>query len=269
MTLFKLKDRLFAEAEEGFEGSAGAEGSEESAEEGAEGSDSSEVEESEEGAESGNEEENKQAIALFKMLKDPNTSDLVIRQLAQKAGLLKEVETKQDVREAKRDLKAIVKEKLGDEYKFLADKLGDVMEAVLEEERLSQKGDIARIEAQNTEREVQNVLDKLARETKNESRKVESRMVELMDKFTIGKNISVEDYLRGLYAQATASRSSATVKGQMADRINRNSKDTASRLASPSSSSGSQGAGAGTTPSKKMGLNDSVNYALEQMNKRK
>lgn len=267
MKQFELNGPLFEEVQDGDTGGDDKEklsAKDEKAEtgndeEGAEGEDEGKEDDEEVSA-----EELKQAKSLYKLLKDPNTAGLVIKQLAEKEGLLNKVETKADVKAARKDLKEIIKEKLGKDFAFLADKLGEVFESVLEEERINNKAELSRIEASTLEDKTQGILDKFARETKGESRKHENRMIELMDKFVMGNNVTLEDYLRGLYAQATAGRQSATVKGQMADRITRNSKDAVSRLQSGSSGNDKQGA-----PKGKMSLNDSVNKALEQIAKDK
>lgn len=265
MKLFELPSRLFEEENE----TAGSTGNTEGNSEEQQAEESSE-ETPEETAE--NEEEEisaadlKQAKELFKLLKDPQTATNTIRVLAQRTGLL-DATTVKEVKENKKELKDIVKEKLGPEFAFLADKLSGVFESVLEEERATQNASVSRIEAANTEREVQSVLDKLARETKGESRKAESKMIELMSKFTIGSNTTLEEYLRGLHAQATAGRSSATVKGQMADKIRRNANDVSSRLNGNTTGSGNKGTV--EIPGKKMSLKESVNFAMAQLEKGK
>src|ERR1700677_4473413 len=80
------------------------------------------------------EAEVKEGRNLYKLLKDKNQRTNVIRILAQQVGLL-DAQTPKEVKQATKDLKTLVKEKLGKEYEFLSDKLGDVLESVLEAER--------------------------------------------------------------------------------------------------------------------------------------
>ncbi len=207
--------------------------------------------------------EKKEAHGLYKLLRDPSQQKNVVRILAQQSGLLNangEPTGKQTVAATRRDLKELVKEKLGPEYAFFSDKLTEVIGAALAEER-SYIDERLTTSAQNeVERETFTALDRLARETKGESKKFEDRMISLMDRIKPSENLSTYEYFKDLYTLASSGKVAASTKAQIADKINRNAGNAAERL-------NSKGTGKGGTPTgpEKKGLKASVEYALKQM----
>lgn len=211
-----------------------------------------------------NKKELKEAKYLYGLLKDPKTQSQVIEALAQKAGVkLGSIETKADVKEAKKDIKTLVKEKLGPEFAFVADKLADAMEAVLNEERQLNNEKLGALEATEIERETASALDKLARATNGDSRKVEARMISLMNSIHSSPDLSVYDYLKMLYTIASADRKAAATSRTMADKINRNRTNSSERL---SSRPGTGKEGTQTGPQRK-GIKAAVEYALKSLEK--
>ena len=80
------------------------------------------------------EDETQVAKDLFKALKDPEAAKIVIETLAKSAGIkIAEIETKKEEKAAIKSIKDTVIAELGEDYKFLADKLGSVMEKVVNE----------------------------------------------------------------------------------------------------------------------------------------
>src|SRR5262245_61270036 len=66
---------------------------------------------------------------LYKALRDPATRGPILAALAQQAGLqLGAAPSKVETREAARTIQQAVKESLGKEYEFLADRLGSAIE---------------------------------------------------------------------------------------------------------------------------------------------
>lgn len=196
---------------------------------------------------------------LYKLLKDPKTKDLVLTALAQNAGLLGEAQTKQEIREAKSSISDILTDSLGKEFAFLVPKLGPAIEKILEQEREVSAQQVGRLEAVQLETQTQSVLNKLAAESKGTSRALEGKMAALAQKFPASQDISVEEYVRGLYAMASSSHQKAPA-GRIAERINRNSKDVPSRLHSAT--------GAGKDSPRnlpKMNLNQAVSHAMKSL----
>jgi len=206
-----------------------------------------------------------EARRIYKLLQNPVTAKTLVRELARAEGLLEPDATKQEVKAAKASIKDILKEKLGDKYEFLIPQLSDALETILAGERETSQQSVQQIQIEATKRETADVLAKLARETKGESRKVESRMLELMNEFQIGPGVSIEKYLRGLYAQASSARDAKNVQNQKNDKIRRNANDVPSRLQSSSTGAeNTRGTVAGADPTKPMSLKDAVNFAVGQ-----
>lgn len=208
-----------------------------------------------------------EAKRIYKLLKDPTSAKQLVRELARAEGLLGEdaPTTRKEVAAAKASIKDILREKLGDKYDFLTPALAEAFETILAGERETQQQSIQQMQIDQTKRETTDVLAKLAKETKGESRKVESQMLALMNEFQIGPGVSIEKYLRGLYAQASSARTAQTAKNQNNDRIRRNANDAPSRL--QTSSSGTETVrttDTGVDPNKRLSLKESVALAVSQ-----
>jgi hypothetical protein len=170
--------------------------------------------------------------------------------------------TKSEAVVAKREIKEIIKEKLGDQYAFLSDKISDAFEAVLTQERQDQETRFAEIQRTNVERDVVTNYERLAKETKGESKKFEARMAQLSDEIPIG-NMDIRTYIDRLYTLAAGERKTSPQK--IADQIRRNSNDVAARLPK----GGATAVPEGKLPDKKMNLNESVAWATAQLSKGK
>jgi len=80
---------------------------------------------------------------LFKLLNNEKTAVGTLKTLANAAGVeLKDVETKKEVNVAAKTIKDKIREGLGDDYKFLGEKLGAVIESVLADAIKDQTKDI-------------------------------------------------------------------------------------------------------------------------------
>lgn len=202
----------------------------------------------------------KEAQTLYKLLLNPELRGGVVAALAEQTGLLRNqpLETKKEVEVAKKGIAEIIDEAIP-EYPGLSKKLGPVIESIIEAERNERAVEMEHITAQNVEKEVVSELDSLARETKGTSRKVEARMNQLMAEVSPGPNTTVKSYIRTLYTLATAGSASKTVSAEIADKIRRNANNAPDRLkTSPGTARTSE------MPSKKMSLNESVNWAINQ-----
>lgn len=203
-----------------------------------------------------------EARRLYKALRDPKTAGPIVAALAQQFKVdVGQLQTKKDVIEAKTTIKDAVKEALGTKYEFLADQLGSAIEKALEIERQSNDTRFAELQQSNIEREVVTAYDKLSRDTKGESKRLEARMASLAEEIPIGKQ-NVETYIRRLYDVASA-ETKGRVAARVADKIRRNAGDAPSRLRATPAGTDSP------LPTKKMNLNESVAYALEEITKGK
>jgi hypothetical protein len=208
------------------------------------------------------EQELAEARNLYKALKDPGTRSLVLNDLAKAAGITPD-STKKEIKEAKKGIEQILKETLGEGYNFMIPTLSKALEQILESEREERTASTQRVEAQVVQQQVDRALDRLARETKGDSRKVEARMVQLMNQFQASPDTDVYTYLQGIYNIATAGRSTKVATQKITEKINKNSKDAFARLPS---ARGTQLPN-GKVPDKKMSLNQSIKWAMDQMEK--
>jgi len=240
---------------------AGDEG-DESDESAGEVDDNEDLEESDEG--DGLEENQvKEARALYKLLNDPKTRIQTLTALSRASGLDK-AETKKEVTAAKKDLKEIVKTALGDEYAFLSEKLSTAFEQVLESERASNTEVLNRLQANQLEAETNTALERLSSETKGQSKKLENKMIALMDEILPAPGLSTYQYLKNLYRIAASDNSAASATSRMADKIRRNSRDAASRMHSVGRTSDNGKLPA--APAKK-GVAAAVQHAIAQLEK--
>ena len=235
-----------------------------------------EGEETQEGEETSEEKEESQkddeldeaglaeAKRLYKALQNPQTANQVVAAMAAQLGFLgpKAPETLKEEAKAKKEITAILKEGLGEEYSFLADRLGKSIDAIFQQEKEEQAvKEQANLQKQ-VEKESLNALDKLASKTKGESRKVEAKMAELSAKILPGPGMSADEYMEVLYTQATAGRTVQRVKANLNDKIRRNANDVSTRLRS---AGGNRDEGVGFDPNKKYSLKESVQLAAKQM----
>lgn len=209
-------------------------------------------------------EDAKQAKALFKLLKDPNTQKATLEVLAKQAGLIdKEGEPTKNKTETKKAAKKFqdgLKEALGEKLAFLADKLGPFLEKYINEIRSETNEGIQNLSKVQIENETEAALNKLSKETKGMSRKFESKMAELTSKLKPQDGVSTYDYLKNLYTIASSGSSAASVKGQIADRIRKNRSDAPSRLASSGGEKESL-----RVPKKTLTSREAAEYALKEV----
>lgn len=202
----------------------------------------------------------KEAQTLYKLLLDPKQRLNIVAALAQDSGLLQNrpLETPKQVAKAEKGIAELIDEALP-EYPGLSKKLGPVIEKIVETEREARTQETEQVHLQQVEQEVVRELDNLAKDTKGTSRKVENKMASLMNEISPGPNVTVKQYIRMLHTLATAGDTVQKTSAQIADKIRRNANNAPDRL------NGSGGrAPSSEMPSKKMNLNDSVNWAIDQ-----
>lgn len=207
----------------------------------------------------------KEARNLYKALLNPAARGPLVQALAQQAGVnLGTIETKKELKEAKKDITARLKEALGDELGFLAEKIGPVLESVIDEERAGVEEISKTVELRQITRESENALAKLAKETNGLSRKYEDKMVQLMDKFPSSPGISTEEYIRGIAMIAMNGKLTQIASTKITNKVNRNIKDVPGRLTSKGSGAREEPS-AFTGPDKKLGVKGSVLFALSHL----
>lgn len=193
--------------------------------------------------------EEEQARQLFAALKNPEQAPTVLDFLAKQGGYTK-VETKADVKEAKKDIVGQLKEALGPDMDYLAEKLGPVIDKYLGEKLEENTKDIrqkveATEEAKHRE-EATAAMGKLAKDNFNADEipdNVAQEMNRLMDNFpppnVKGKGVMpTGEYLEYIYHMAAGKLGIQPTNKQQEDRRSRNRNDAPSRLASGASAKG-------------------------------
>jgi len=229
-------------------------------------SESEEVEETSSETPDLTEEQLLESKNLYKALNGPQ-ANAIIAALAAQAGLLPKPGetslTKSETAEARRDTLQIVKDALGPEYSFLSDKLGKIFDEIAKEQKAENDARFAEIQATQVEREVTTAYEKLAVETKGESKKFEARMAQLSEEVPIG-SMNVKTYMQRLYAIASSERRSSPQK--VADQIRKNANDIPNRL---KSSNGPTPPAGGEMPEFKgpKALDQAIAWSAEQVKK--
>lgn len=209
------------------------------------------------------EAELKEAKNLYKLLKDPATSKGVLEILAKKAGILDEPSTsKKETTEKVESIQEILREALGKEMAWMADKLAPAIEKIVGK---SESAVSERLQAQQQEKiteQTNAAIERLAKETKGDSKKLETQMSALANQYLPGKDTKPYDYLRGLYNMATAARTVNKTKANVADKINRNAANVADRL--------TPNAGTDVTPKPgKKGLSSAIDQAMAELGQKR
>jgi len=177
-----------------------------------------------------------QALNLFKLLKNPTSAKAIIRTLAEEHGIvLTGKETPKQEDRKVRSIKGLVKEKLGDEYAFIADKLGDVFEEALATERESLNEKFNEINAKSAEKEAEAAFEWLQNEHED-ANNYEQVIVTLMEEVPPG-NMSAKKYLETLYIIAKGREGKAASSKKLAQKITRNSTDPDVKLSGKTRSS--------------------------------
>jgi hypothetical protein len=237
-----------------------------------------ETEETEETSETGETEEEssgggltatqlKEAENLYKSLMSRETAGPMVRALMEHVGIRPEnIRTERDAEKAEKSIKDVVKERLGKQYEFLADQLGDALEGAFEVFSKKSDGKLSQLAQNQMERDIESSMDKLRRETKGESKELETRMVALANEIPIGK-MSVETYVRRLHAIATGEKGNRPLSGKPnPDKIRRNANDAPGRLRGTSAGSDFLGV---KIPNKTLSLSESVKFAFDQQTKQR
>lgn len=231
----------------------------------------SEEVEGEEKEETEEEISDREAKYLYQLLKDPKTSREVIKELANNIGLLDKDVPKTQTGEARERKKVqdLLKEGLGTEYGFLADKLGPAIEKIIDQEREERLEESASVERNRVIKESNDALTRLNKETNGHSKKVEAQMQKLASDFAPGPHVTPYNYVKMLYKLATGKNPTSS-NASIADKINRNASDATTRIM-PSSSR----AAAAPKPldmdkiPKAKRLNAAIESAMVQINKGK
>lgn len=203
--------------------------------------------------------ETEMALALFRSLKDPNKSADVIRLMAREAGLL---ETKKEEAVVAKTIEEVIKEGLGEDYEFLADKLAPVIKTAVEmatkdlreqNERTAQEQEASKIKTA-----IDNVMGKYA-----EADKLEADVLKLMDEILPSPDQAPGVYFERLLRIAAAEKGVTLKLKTASERIASNRDNSAVRLAAE----GGKSETSVTKSATSMNLNQAIEVAMEQLSK--
>jgi hypothetical protein len=221
-----------------------------------------------------------QARQLLAGLKDPRKAPAIVKFLVDSSGV--EVPTTQkEVKAAKKALTQELKEALGDDLAFVADKMGPILEKYLKEEveevqqRNEERFNAAEIEKQAQIAEVtQTELYSQYFEGGNPPQEFLNEMSKLIDEQPPRSGQTMKTYLRDtlFIAAGRLGKPLTPIKGQatkpQAARVAANRIDAASRLASDGRNQPVPGheVSTRTETNKTMSLEEAIRVGLEQTN---
>lgn len=197
---------------------------------------------SEEKGDEGTSEDAQKALDLFNALKDPNQARIIVKAMAEGMGLkIADIETKEEKKEAVKSIKDTVIEEMGEDYKFLADKLGTVFEKILNKEIESRTSDIRKELADakaNKEKEaISNAMDSVFDSFENVTDKIKDTVYNLVDEVQPKPGTDPKKYFERLIKIAADENKVTLVKktdksNNREDRRDRNRNDAQNRLRS-------------------------------------
>lgn len=214
-----------------------------------------------------------QGLMLVRALKDPQQASIVIDYLAKQAGYTKGELKTTPQEEAKADLTAILKEELGDEFAFLATKIGKGLDKYLSNLKLDDNRTstleerLERSERREIESEISTTHTSLAQTyfgSDDMPDNVIQEMNRAMDKFPANDpSQSPSEYYSDIFNFVAGKLGLQKKSGGRADRVARNREDAPARNLSATN----RGITAEPNGSRarKMSLKDSVQLAMEQV----
>jgi hypothetical protein len=181
-----------------------------------------EVVETEEAVETEEDEETAKALELYKALQGPNAVALIER-LARQAKL---IGTEQDLskKEQKKAVVDVLKEELGDEYGYLADKFGKAIERILNQELSEVRERVTSAEKNRRNYEDDIALSKFYKDNPD-AVKHEKKLLDLMHKLPQSVNLDTYEYLTMLYSLAKNGRTTSSSVRSAVEKMKKNATD--------------------------------------------
>jgi hypothetical protein len=209
---------------------------------------------------------------LIAALRDPAKAPIVIKFLAEQGGYTKP-ETKKEAVETAKSMVDDLKEALGPELAYLAEKMGPVFEKRLKAEVDAARGEtsglVRKLELESLEKQADAAQTVLAKEYFVEGaipEKLAKEMSKVMDIFEATEKQTMHDYLEDVMFLAARRTGIALNKISKQAKIEKNRSDVPGRLAS--NGLGSPKPGETTVhPSRQMSLTDAIAKAMETTNK--
>jgi len=204
-----------------------------------------------------------EAEKLYNALSDPRSARPIIEALARQAGLIKgEEHTPAEKKAAKKAIREVFAEALGEDMGFLSEKLGPAIEKVLEHYDTENRSRFEELTRAKAEEETSNAIEKLYSEHED-AEKFEARIFELMDEIAPGKNTKPLAYMKRLYQIAKAEATETSAKEKIKAKLKNNSEDATSRL----SSSSTRESSTTRTNTKALDLDEAIALAAKSIEK--
>lgn len=225
------------------------------------------IEQADDGDDKGAKEPEKKELSeaekLYNALSDPRSARPIIEALARQAGLIKgEEHTPAEKKAAKKAIREVFAEALGEDMGFLSEKLGPAIEKVLEHYDTENRSRFEELTRAKAEEETSNAIEKLYSEHED-AEKFEARIFELMDEIAPGKNTKPLAYMKRLYQIAKAEATETSAKEKIKAKLKNNSEDATSRL----SSSSTRESSVARTNTKALDLDEAIALAAKSIEK--
>lgn len=178
------------------------------------------TDEEEETKETEPDEETKQALQLLQALKGPKGKE-VLKGLAIRAGLIEEGQ--KVTKAVSDDLQDLLTNSLGDQWGFIAEGLAPALQTYFDKKVQEVREQHIRLETSLQLKEAWAELS--AEEATSDIAKYEKEIDALSNKYQMGPNVTIKDYLRDLYKIASADKKSSKAVVKAISKIEKNSSD--------------------------------------------
>lgn len=167
------------------------------------------------------------AIRLYEALEDPNVGPGVLRTLAEKAGILGTQEGKTE-KQITKSVVEVLKESLGTEYEFLADRLAHGIDLIVKQTVAEQIKPVQTRTDEAIERAVKAEVDATFEKfhsAHKDAKDYDKEMTELSKRLPYTGDYPMEEYLENLYKIVTTDKKEAKVIKTTVDKINKNAQE--------------------------------------------
>jgi hypothetical protein len=171
------------------------------------------------------------AVRLFKALANPETRAGVIKMMAEQAGY--DLGKAKDAKALSRDLKTVLREKLGDSADLLqSDKIAEALDEVLEE-RVKKITDpvlerLSRAEQEANQNKANTAMDAMFKRhdiTVGDREKVAGMMLKKMERMPATPTTDINEYLDDIYSLVSKDAAGSKKVKEVVDKIKSNAND--------------------------------------------
>lgn len=165
-------------------------------------------------------EETKQAVQLLQALKGPKGKE-VLKGLAVRAGLI--TEEQKVTKAVSDDLQSLLTDSLGDQWGFIAEGLAPALQTYFDKKVQEVREQHLRLETSLQLKEAWAELS--ADDETSDITKYEKEIDALSNKYQMGPNVTIKEYLRDLYKIASADKQKSKAVVKAIKKIESNSSD--------------------------------------------